>query len=58
MTHTVSFEPDAPDGKCWLVLALANIENGPLGGPVWIPDSAHETYEDAKAAFDAQGKPA
>ena len=51
MSRSIAYQPDAPDGRRWLVLVAADIAVGPGGGPVLQVDSSHEHLRDARAAL-------
>ncbi len=49
----LSCQPDAPDGRRWLVLALADVAVFPGAGPVLVAESSHERLADARLALEA-----
>ena len=45
----LSCQPDAPDGRCWLVLAIG--ARGGTGRPVFTVESSHARLADARDAL-------
>ena len=52
-TRVLSCQPDAPDGRPWLVLVEADVGALPGCGPVLVTESSHEREADARRALEA-----
>ena len=53
VTRFLSCQPDVPESRRWLVLALADVALFPGCGPVFVPESSHDCLTDARLALEA-----